>query len=523
MDIKRAKQEIKDAIEAYLMKDTFGDYMIPAIHQRPILLMGPPGIGKTQIMEQIARECGIGLVAYTITHHTRQSAIGLPFIQKKEYGGREYSVTEYTMSEIIASVYDKMEESGLDEGILFIDEINCVSETLAPTMLQFLQCKTFGNQKVPDGWIIVAAGNPPEYNKSVREFDVVTLDRIKKIDVEENFAVWKEYAWKAGVHPAVISYLELRRENFYRMENTVDGKLFATARGWEDLSRLIQAYEKLGKRVDREVVHQYIQHWKIAKDFANYLELYVKYRKDYGIERILQGQYGEETLERLRFAPFDERLSVVSLLLGKLSEQFCQAYDKDQIVMGLYEWMKKYRQMTEEVEAEGVDENIYANGGIIKTIFRQAHREYEDKKKTGNLSQAEDRRMGMVTGILEQYWNAVRDRNLAGTEGFAFAKTLFEEKVQAREALTDQTMEMLDAAFRFVEEAFGSRNADGGSQEMVVFVTELNTNFYSIQFLKENDCALYYKYNKGLLFDERQQDILDQMDAVENELERGVQ
>ena len=162
MNIKRAKQEIKNSIEAYLKKDVYGEYVIPAIRQRPILLMGPPGIGKTQIMEQIAKECEIGLV------------------------------TEYTMSEIIASVYDKIEQTGLKEGILFIDEINCVSETLAPTMLQFLQCKMFGNQKVPEGWIIVAAGNPPEYNKSVREFDIVTLDRVKKIDVEEIYEVWKE-------------------------------------------------------------------------------------------------------------------------------------------------------------------------------------------------------------------------------------------------------------------------------------------------------------------------------------------
>lgn len=165
-------------------------------------------------MEQIAKECRIGLVAYTITHHTRQSAVGLPFIQEKEYGGKTVSVTEYTMSEIIASVYDKIEKTGIREGILFLDEINCVSETLAPTMLQFLQGKTFGNQKVPEGWIIVTAGNPPEYNKSVREFDVVTLDRIKRIDVEENFEVWKEYAYRQGIHPAVISYLEIRRKNF---------------------------------------------------------------------------------------------------------------------------------------------------------------------------------------------------------------------------------------------------------------------------------------------------------------------
>ena len=107
MDIKRAKQEIKDSVEAYLNKNEYGEYRIPALRQRPILLMGPPGIGKTQIMEQIAKECGIGLVAYTITHHTRQSAVGLPFIKEKTYGDVTYSVTEYTMSEIIASVYEK--------------------------------------------------------------------------------------------------------------------------------------------------------------------------------------------------------------------------------------------------------------------------------------------------------------------------------------------------------------------------------------------------------------------------------
>jgi len=56
MDIKRAKKEIKDSIEAYLAKDEYGDYMIPSIRQRPILLMGPPGIGKTQVMEQVAKE-----------------------------------------------------------------------------------------------------------------------------------------------------------------------------------------------------------------------------------------------------------------------------------------------------------------------------------------------------------------------------------------------------------------------------------------------------------------------------------
>ena len=60
-------------------------------------------------MEQIAQDLDVGFVSYSMTHHTRQSALGLPFIAKKTYDGVEYDVSEYTMSEIIAAVYDAME------------------------------------------------------------------------------------------------------------------------------------------------------------------------------------------------------------------------------------------------------------------------------------------------------------------------------------------------------------------------------------------------------------------------------
>ena len=343
MNIKQAKQEIANTLKAYLTRDELGNYLIPAIRQRPVLLMGPPGIGKTQIMEQIAAEEGVGLVAYTITHHTRQSAIGLPFIEKRTYGGKEYSITEYTMSEILASVYQMMERTGLTEGILFLDEINCVSETLAPMMLQFLQCKTFGNQHLPEGWLIVAAGNPPEYNKSVRDFDVVTLDRVKRMDVTEDFAVWKEYARRKGIHGAVISYLDIKKDNFYRIETTVDGLQFATARGWEDLSELIIAYEKLGLRVDREVVGQYIQLPRIAKDFANYLELYYKYQKTYHVEDILSGTWQAITVSELRAAPFDEKLSVMGLVLSRLAESAAAVRRQDALATALHAALTEFK------------------------------------------------------------------------------------------------------------------------------------------------------------------------------------
>ena len=500
MDIKRAKEEIRHTIEAYLMKNSHGEYMIPSMRQRPVLLMGPPGIGKTQIMEQVARECGIALVAYTITHHTRQSAIGLPFISEKEYGGEKKQVTEYTMSEIVASVYDKMEETGLREGILFIDEVNCVSETLAPAMLQFLQYKTFGNHKIPDGWIITAAGNPPEYNKSVREFDIATLDRIKRIDVEADFNVWKEYAAKVNIHSAVLSYLTARPQYFYQVETTVDGKIFATPRGWEDLSEFLEVYEKLELPFDREVVGQYIQHAKIAKDFAAYLELYRKYQSLYQIDEILSGNRSEALMEQAARAPFDERLSVISLILSKLNNEFRRIANRENILELVFGRLKTYK------ESQEAEEQPFA---YMDQLLEEYRLEYEGKKKAGLLTRDEQYEYRDAGELLGRYAQAVRgETENRKDEVFSRLADLFGKDREEYETLCRDGLGMLEYAFDFMEGTFGD------SQEMVIFITELNTSYYAVRFLEENECERYFQYNKRLLFEDREKDILTRLDRL---------
>ncbi|MBR5284308.1 MAG: AAA family ATPase [Clostridia bacterium] len=498
MNIKQAKQEIQNTLRAYLTKDELGNYLIPTIRQRPVLLMGPPGIGKTQIMAQIAAETGVGLVAYTITHHTRQSAIGLPFIEHYNYDGKDYAITEYTMSEILASVYALMEKTGIREGILFLDEINCVSETLAPMMLQFLQCKTFGNQVLPEGWLIVAAGNPPEYNKSVRDFDVVTLDRVKRIDVQDDFAVWKEYARRRGVHGAVVSYLDIKKENFYCIEATVDGLQFATARGWEDLSELIIAYEKLGLRVDREVVGQYIQLPRIAKDFANYLELYYKYQRIYHVEDILQGTWQSITKNELKAAPFDEKLSVMGLVLSRLSEEAKRLRLQDELTVTLHSTLKELKVQGEQVGFRQA----------LEMLIEQRQAAMKMAGDAGHLEKDARDRMMRELKVLNDYRSRIVDGDLADDMVFDAIRQWFGGEVELRSSLAEKTSSMFDNAFRFLEETFLQ------GQELVMFVTEVTAGYDTSWFVENFGCDAYFRHNRELFFDVTQKRIHESIAAA---------
>lgn len=498
MNIKEAKEQIKNAMTAYFTKDEFGSYAVPVEKQRPVFLMGPPGIGKTAIMEQIAQELDVCLVSYSMTHHTRQSALGLPFIEKKVFNRKEYQVSEYTMSEIIASVYETMEATGKKEGILFLDEINCVSETLAPMMLQFLQCKTFGNQALPEGWLIVAAGNPPEYNKSVRDFDVVTLDRVKRIDVEEDYGVWKEYARRKNLHGAILSYLDIKKDNFYRIENTADGLQFATARGWEDLSELLYAYETLGIRADREVVGQYIQMPRIAKDFANYLEMFYKYQKTYHVEGILSGTWENITVLELREAPFDEKLSVMGLVLSRLSEEARNTRRQDALTDALHTSLTEFREKIADAPPLTVlDQLLWKR----RTAMKQAKEAGQLDKESRDLKQRE-------INVLEDYRQRL-DREAVAPEGAMDAvRGWFGEEVERRKAMAMETKDMFDNAFRFLETTFGD------SQELVIFVTEITAGYDTSWFVEQFGCDAYFRHNRELLFDSTRHRIREEIAAA---------
>lgn len=307
MNIREAAGQLERAVAAYGAKTPEGAYRVPLEAQRPVYLVGPPGAGKTAVVAQVAAKLGIGYAAYTMTHHTRQSALGLPLIERRAIGGVERPVTEYTMSEIVAAVWQRA-EAGAERGILFLDEINCVSESLMPAMLQLLQYKTFGVHALPRGWVIVCAGNPPRYNRYAHTFDAVTLDRLRVIEVEPELDAWRRYAVSRGVHPAVRSYLALRSEDFY----VSDGDRIVTARSWSDLSGMMLAMEALGDTPDEGLVGQYLQVEAVSERFALYLRMCQRHSA--GLDDILAGKGGPDLGEM----PFEQALFAAQMLSGRL-------------------------------------------------------------------------------------------------------------------------------------------------------------------------------------------------------------
>ena len=500
MNIKEAKVYIQDTIKIYLEKDEYGEYKIPVSKQRPIFMVGAPGIGKTAIMEQLAQEMGIALVSYSMTHHTRQSALGLPFIKKKKYGGQEYDVSEYTMSEIISTVYDTMETSGITEGILFLDEINCVSETLAPSMLEFLQYKTFGRHEVPKGWIVVTAGNPKEYNRGVREFDVATLDRLKVMTVEPDFTVWKEYAMDKGICGSIIGFLQANTECFYHIETTVKGRSYVTARGWEDLSRIIIMYEENKITIDYGLVSQYIRNEDIARRFLAYYELYNKYKNEYTPEEILSGNAGDDVVHKAKAASFDERLALLGVLLDYVTADIRSVIDRTCYMEEL---------LNRLIIVKSSSNIPY----VLEDEERKCQINIDRLEVAGSLSSEKKQLLKRVRNTLSEMLGSLLNH---GDSAFEIVKSIYDKELDDMKALEKEVGDRLEALFHFVEAVFG----DG--QEMLVLVSELTENRYSAKYISMFGCSSYSKYSERLMVSDRkmqldkrikmQEEYLDQLE-----------
>lgn len=487
MKITKVKDEIKHTVEIYLQKDEHQQYMIPANRQRPIFLVGAPGIGKTAIVGQVAAEMRLGYISYSITHHTRQSAIGLPYISKHHYGQQEFSVTEYTLSEIIASVYDAIEKQGHQEGILFIDEINCVSETLAPAMLDLLQNKKFGPHKIPEGWILITAGNPVVFNKSAREFDTVTLDRIKKIVVDTDYEMWKPYAYQALIHNSVMYYLQLKPQYILLIEKTIDGDSFVTPRAWEDLSVIIKNYQSKNYPLELDSVLQYLQHPDVARDFYNFYLLFLRYQERYQIKDLFEGNQGHWRKE-LKEARFDERIAFVHMI----SDYFNTQVNGHSNQKSRLDMMKSLARSIENMSAEDIMVRL------TRTV------EINQKMLANNI--LSNREKSTRRWFLDQV-TEIQHQLITGTMSFGSIHDLVQVQEKNYKKDGEVISDQIATALEFCVEIFGK------SQELVLLLMNMVTSRDIVEYLSSHECPTFFRLNEEMLLDDRNKQLLQEIEA----------
>ena len=268
------------------------------------------------------------------------------------------------------------------------------------------------------------------------------------------------------------------------MKADLAGQQFVTARGWEDLSRIMTVYEEMGLPITRELVLQYLEDPEVARDFATYYALYQKYRTSYHVPEILAGQRPTD-LRALVSAPFDEKLSLIGLLTDALGQGFRAYGEQVDIQRAVFTELKKLR--------DGKDLMPMLTSDHDAMVAELARRQ-----KAHLLSPRAERIERKVILALEEL---MHDLSIARGDGtattdealYVLAKQWFTKRESARRAAIEKTGAELTNAFGFLHDAF----SDG--QEIVLFLSNLNASSACLRFVKECGNDAYYQYNQFLL------------------------
>ena len=202
---------------------------------------------------------------------------------------------------------------------------------------------------------------------------------------------------------------EIAKADFYKIETTIDGKSFVTARGWSDLSYMIKLYELQNISVDEKLIGQYLQNRKIAKDFAVYYDLYNKYKSDYQIDMILEGNTSEDIKERARKARFDERLSLLGLLIDGATSKLKDVFDVETSLLAYLDALKHIKMQVTS------SDDIFS---LLARQMEQKEKMIAINKQAGTLSKDNEYAERSAILLLEEQRKILSNKGIQdGTEG----------------------------------------------------------------------------------------------------------
>lgn len=296
-----------------LLKNIFKTDIVP-------FLWGPPGIGKSTIVKELAKEMDWKIIDLRLSLLNPVDLRGLPVVDKKLKKADWYKPSFLPKS------------TDTDNGILFLDEINLAPQSVQAAAYQLILDKKLGEYEFPKTWRIVAAGNREIDKANVFKLSAPLANRFLHLNVAEDWKIWRSWAKTAGVRSEVIDYIAMHSSVLLQMPDGTQ-KAFPSPRSWHFVSDLLDAfdYETIGTVTDdiRNLIYGSIGEG-VGKEFCYYLDDYdlqnIKamiqkfydtgelkmpdsQNKRFGIIRTVFKDYRDRNITNAQFMKFTAKLS----------------------------------------------------------------------------------------------------------------------------------------------------------------------------------------------------------------------
>jgi hypothetical protein len=242
----------------------------------PTFLWGAPGIGKSSIVREIAKEKNVGFIDLRLALMDPTDLKGIPFYDKESHTA-------------LWAPPAFLPKDG--EGILFLDELNSAAPAVQSSAYQLILDRRIGEYELPEGWAIVAAGNREGDRGVTYKMPSPLANRFVHFELEVDVEDWREWAYKNGIDPKIIAYISYKNEHLFTFDPKSDTKSFATPRSWEYVNKILNA--KLSNDVILDTLSGAIGK-DVAVGFLSFIKVMDKLPD---IENILDGngsEYPEE-------------------------------------------------------------------------------------------------------------------------------------------------------------------------------------------------------------------------------------
>lgn len=198
--------------------------------KRPVFLWGPPGIGKSEVVANIAEELNGAIIDLRMAQMEPTDIRGIPYFNK-ENGKMDWAPPIDLPDEDFASQYPIV--------VLFLDEMNSAPPAVQAAGYQLILNRRVGKYKLPDNVVIVAAGNRDSDKGVTYRMPMPLANRFIHLEMRPDFTAWQTWAVNKGIHKDVVGYLSFAKQDLYDFDSKSSSRAFATPRSWCFVSDLL--------------------------------------------------------------------------------------------------------------------------------------------------------------------------------------------------------------------------------------------------------------------------------------------